>query len=44
MLPLTMATQPTSYEIRVEGRLDAHWAAWLDGVVLAHDEDATTLT
>jgi hypothetical protein len=31
------------YEIRVEGHLDARWAAWFDGLTLTHDRDGTTL-
>jgi hypothetical protein len=25
------------YEIRLQGRLDARWAAWFDGLTLTHD-------
>ncbi|HEX2317962.1 MAG TPA: DUF4386 domain-containing protein [Streptosporangiaceae bacterium] len=31
------------YEIRIEGHLDARWAAWFDGLTLTHDRDSTTL-
>jgi hypothetical protein len=31
-----------AYEIRVKGHLDSRWAAWFDGMALAHDEDGTT--
>lgn len=31
------------YEIRVHGRLDAHWAAWFEGLTLAYDGDTTVL-
>lgn len=31
------------YEIRVQGRLDRRWAAWLDGMNLTSDIDGTTL-
>ncbi|HEY7340462.1 MAG TPA: hypothetical protein VH591_06260 [Ktedonobacterales bacterium] len=31
------------YEIRVRGRLDAHWAAWFEGMTLAYDGDTTVL-
>jgi hypothetical protein len=34
--------QPGWYEIRLKGRLDARWAAWFDGMALAHDGDGTT--
>jgi hypothetical protein len=40
-----MTTRSPSYELRVEGHLDAHWAAWLGDLELAHNEDGTsTLT
>jgi hypothetical protein len=32
------------YEIRVRGRLDAHWAAWFEGLTLAYDGDITVLS
>lgn len=31
------------YEIRVQGRLDAHWTAWFEGLTLAYDGDTTVL-
>jgi len=35
----------TSYEVRVDGLLDDHWASWLDDLTLArHDDGTTTLT
>ena len=33
----------TTYEIRLEGRLDDRWAGWFDGLTLARDGDGTTL-
>ena len=30
------------YEIRVEGRLASHWAAWFDGMTLTPGSDGTT--
>jgi hypothetical protein len=30
------------YEIRVQGHLGAHWAAWFDGLSLSREEDGTT--
>jgi hypothetical protein len=33
----------SSYEIRVRGRLDAHWAAWFEGLTLAYEGDTTVL-
>jgi hypothetical protein len=31
------------YEIRLTGRLDAHWAAWFDGLTVSHENDGTTV-
>jgi hypothetical protein len=31
------------YEIRLDGRLDRRWSAWLDGLDLTHDQDGTTV-
>jgi hypothetical protein len=31
------------YEIRVQGRLDQRWSAWLDGLDVSHTEDGTTI-
>ena len=31
------------YEIRLTGRLDAHWAAWFDGLAVRHETDGTTV-
>ena len=31
------------YEIRLTGHLDAHWAAWFDGLTVIHDGDGTTV-
>jgi hypothetical protein len=31
------------YEIRVQGRLDDRWVAWLDGLELSPTEDGTTV-
>lgn len=30
------------YELRVEGHLDARWAAWFDGLTLTHETGGTT--
>lgn len=30
------------YEIRLKGHLDPRWAAWFDGLRLAHDADGAT--
>lgn len=31
------------YEIRLEGHLDNRWAAWFDGLTLAHEAQGTTV-
>ena len=31
------------YEIRIEGRLDARWQDWFDGMTVTMDSDGTTL-
>ncbi|HKZ82453.1 MAG TPA: hypothetical protein VJ793_02215 [Anaerolineae bacterium] len=31
------------YEIRIEGRLDAQWQDWFDGMSVTLEEDGTTL-
>jgi hypothetical protein len=31
------------YEIRFTGRLDAHWAAWFDGLTVSDESDGTTV-
>jgi hypothetical protein len=31
------------YEIRLTGRLDAHWAAWFDGLTVSHESNGTTV-
>lgn len=33
---------PSAYEIRVDGRLDEHWAAWFGGLVLTQGDDGTS--
>jgi hypothetical protein len=35
--------QPNIYQIRVKGNLDNHWSDWFDGLMIAPDEDDTTL-
>jgi hypothetical protein len=37
-------TEPTHYEIRVEGVLDDHWADWFDGLQVSSDGDQTILS
>jgi hypothetical protein len=31
------------YEIRLQGHLDARWAAWFDGLDLTNESDGTTV-
>ena len=33
----------TTYEVRVVGHLDDHWATWLHGVTLLRHDDGTTV-
>ena len=33
---------PGWYEIRLEGHLDARWAAWFDGLAITRGSDGTT--
>jgi hypothetical protein len=35
--------EPGRYEIRLEGHLDARWAAWFDGLSLRRESDGTTV-
>lgn len=37
-----MTPLPVQYEIRVQGHLDEHWAAWLDVLQMTHHEDGTS--
>lgn len=32
-----------TYAIRVQGHLDQHWSAWLDGLAISYDADGTTV-
>ena len=31
------------YEIRVQGHLDQHWSAWLEGLAITYDADDNTV-
>jgi hypothetical protein len=33
---------PARYQLRLEGHLDSHWAAWFDDLTLTREDDATT--
>jgi hypothetical protein len=35
--------EPGWYELRLEGRLDPHWSAWLDGMDITSATDGTTV-
>lgn len=39
---MTTATTGTTYELRVAGHLDDHWAEWLGGLDLARADDGST--
>ena len=32
----------TSYELRIGGHLDQHWASWFEGFTITHQDDGTT--
>ena len=34
---------PGCYEIRLKGHLGTRWAAWFDGLAIAHGSDGTTI-
>ena len=42
-MPAGRHQNPGRYEIRVKGHLDARWAAWFDGLGIAHGSDGTTI-
>ena len=42
-IPAGRHQDPEWYEIRVQGHLDARWAAWFDGLAIAHGSDGTTI-
>ena len=33
---------PRRYEIRLDGHLGPHWAAWFDGLILVNEDGGTT--
>jgi RimJ/RimL family protein N-acetyltransferase len=43
MTTRSITSLTTTYELRVDGHLDDHWAGWLDGLSLARSDDGTTL-
>ncbi len=40
---MTEPQPPATYEIRVEGALDARWTAWFDGLDVTSDGEQTTI-
>ena len=40
--PVGRHTGPGQYEIRLKGHLGTRWAAWFDGLSIAHSSDGTT--
>jgi hypothetical protein len=36
------AQPPTSYELRVQGGLDARWSAWFEGLQVSSDDHGVT--
>ena len=42
-IPAGRYQDPGRYEIRVKGHLDTRWAAWFDGLAIAHGSDGTTI-
>jgi hypothetical protein len=41
--PTPLSPEAGRYEIRLTGHLDAHWAAWFDGLAVSHESDGTTV-
>ncbi len=41
--PTASTRGPGRYEIRLRGRLDAHWEAWFDGLAVSHENDGITV-
>jgi hypothetical protein len=36
--------RPTTYQIRITGRLDARWEEWFDGLTITLDDGDTLIT
>src|SRR3954463_7536346 len=43
MSRISTADEPGRYEIRIQGHLENHWAAWFDGLILTYRSDGTTV-
>jgi hypothetical protein len=41
--PVPDRSEAGRYEIRLLGRLDAHWTAWFDGLTVTENSDGTTV-
>ena len=41
-IPTGHYDRPGRYEIRLKGHLGTRWAAWFDGLAIAHGSDGTT--
>jgi hypothetical protein len=41
--PIGEGNRADRYQIRLQGHLDARWAAWFDGLVLTQDSDGTSV-
>src|SRR6185369_16037920 len=39
----TTTSRTTTYEVRLAGHLDEHWATWLDDLALVRHDDGTTV-
>ena len=42
-IPADRYDNPGRYEIRLKGHLGTRWAAWFDGLAIAHGGDGTTI-
>jgi hypothetical protein len=42
-MPAARYHGPAQYEIRLKGHLHSRWAAWFDGLAIAHGSDGTTI-
>jgi hypothetical protein len=38
-----MVTDPTSYRIRVKGKVGPEWSEWFDGMTITYDEHNETI-
>ena len=43
MSPRPGPSEAASYEIRVDGLLDARWSSWFGGLTLIQEDDGTTM-